>query len=116
MLGHIGQSLLKHSWPRVQPVAAMQQAPAPVAQVVYVAIQQQQPVMQASYVVQAPQVPMAGIPTYGSKAAPQQATYGTPQAPQQATYGAPQQGQPAGAPQAGPAPKPSETVPPVPPR
>src|SRR5947209_4171008 len=38
-LGHIGRKLEKHSWPRVQPIAA---APAPVMQTVYVAVQQPQ--------------------------------------------------------------------------
>jgi hypothetical protein len=101
LLGHIGQSLLKHSWPRVQPAATMQAPVAPVAQVVYVSIQQQ-PVMQASYVVQTPQLPYASPPYAGGKQAPQ-AQYGTPQQP------AAQQ------PQMN-APKHDETVPPVPAR
>lgn len=99
MLGSIGQRLQKHAWPRVQPMTV--QAP-PVTQTVYLQLsvgppQVQQAVYtapQAIYAAPPPQSPMKAPPT----------TYGTPQAPQ---YGS--------APQLG-APKPSESVPPVPPR
>jgi hypothetical protein len=97
-LGHIGMQLVKHSWPRVQPIAA---APAP--SVAYVQVQQ--PVMQAVYTVPTPQaqyVPPVGVPLPPAKSPPP--AYGTPQQP---GYGSPQQ-------PAYNAPKPSESVPPVP--
>jgi hypothetical protein len=84
-LGHLGESLIRHSWPRLRPVRAYQAQPA----IVYLVAQQQQIAPQASYVVQA-------------QAPPQ--TYAAPPA-----YGTPQQGQYS-------APRPSESVPPVPPR
>lgn len=105
MLGHLGRKLEKHSWPRMQPLAAQ---PAPIVQTVYVAIQQPQPVMQATYAVQQPlpQLPV-GVPQTPAKS-PQQPAYGSPQYQQQQ----PQQPQ---SQQYG-ASKPSEDVPPVPKR
>jgi hypothetical protein len=103
LMGHVGNKLIKHSWPRVQPITA---TPAPVVQTVYVQVQQPQAV-QAPYVVAQPQQqyapPPVGIPTPPGKVPPP-VPYGSPQ--QQYQQPAPQYN----------APKPSEAVPPVPPR
>jgi hypothetical protein len=87
-LGHVGESLIRHSWPRLRPVRAYQAQPA----IVYLVAQQTAP--QASYVVQQP---------------PAQQTYGSPQA----AYG---QGQIQMAAPAPGMSRPGESVPPVPPR
>jgi hypothetical protein len=109
MLGRLGQKLEKHAWPRVQP---MQMAAQPaVAQTIY--LQMSAPmVQQAVYSVAQPTYAAPPV-QYGAPPQPQKGnpqTYGSPQAPQ---YQAPQPQ--AQAPQLGAA-KPSESVPPVPPR
>jgi len=94
-LGHIGRKLEKHSWPRVQPAPIMAQ---PAMQTIYLQITQPQ-IQQAVYTVAMPQTYAAPPQTY---AAPPQPYKGQPQ-----TYGSPQASQYQ-------APKPSESVPPVP--
>jgi hypothetical protein len=102
LLGHIGRSLEKHSWPRVQPMAAqpaavqtiyLQIAPPQIQQAVYT-------VAQPSYQLQATPPPLqlqyAAQPQLPAKSPPPQQQYGTPQS---AGYGAA---------------RPSESVPPVP--
>jgi hypothetical protein len=114
MLGRLGQRLEKHAWPRVQPMMA--QAQAPVQQTIY--LQMSQPVVQqAVYSVAqptyaAPQPQYAAPPPQTPAKAPPQA-YGSPQGP----YGASQaQAQVQDPPHTMGAAKPSESVPPVPPR
>jgi hypothetical protein len=117
MLGRLGQKLEKHAWPRVQPMTMAAQ-PA-VQQTVY--LQMSQPmVQQAVYSVAQPQYAAPPVqyaaPPQPMKAPPQ--AYGSPQASQyQAPQPQAQAGQAAspGAPVLG-ATKPSESVPPVPPR
>jgi hypothetical protein len=117
-LGHLGQKLERHAWPRVQPVMAQ---PA-VAQTVY--LQMSAPVVQqAMYTVPAPTYAAPPVqyaaPPQPMKNPPTQ--YGSPQAPQGGMYGAQQQQQqqPAQYGATGPGPaatKPDEGAPPVPKR
>ena len=111
MLGRLGQRLEKHAWPRVQPVVAQAQSPV---QQTKIYLQMSQPVMQQAVYTVAQPTYAAPPQTYGAPQPPLKAPpaqYGSPQAPR---YGAQQQGQPQ-APQLG-SQKPSESVPPVPPR
>jgi hypothetical protein len=94
-LGRLGQRLERHSWPRVQPMAAQPVSP-PMLQTIYVQLVQAQPQYQTYAMPQyAPPPPptMYGAPPppptmYGAPPPPK----GQPQAQPQA-YGSPQGGQ-----------------------
>jgi hypothetical protein len=88
-LGRLGQRLERHSWPRVQPMAA-QPVSAPMLQTIYVQLVQPQPQYQTYAMPQYAPPPPPPPTMYGAPPPPK----GQPQSqPQPQTYGSPQGGQ-----------------------